>query len=146
MKWLQAYVENHVPLVTVGQKFSIDSGSHNVIGQAIATDADVNVPFGYATLQNWQISSGNTGSIFGIDPATGAIRINRPLLIDFRRSSYTLRLTVGDGAGTSTPEAVTILIPRKVKMCVAHHDVIVPKEGAWLVLAFGGALGKCSAP
>jgi endo-1,4-beta-xylanase len=145
MKWLQAYVGNHVPLVTVGQKFSIDSGSHNVIGQAIATDADVNVPFGYATLQNWQISGGNAGSIFGIDAATGAIRINRPLLIDFRRSSYTLQLTVGDGAGTSTAEAVTIVIPNKVKMCVSHHSVVVPKVAAWLVLAFGGELGTCPA-
>jgi endo-1,4-beta-xylanase len=144
MKWLQAYVGNHVPLVTVGQKLSIDAGSRYVIGSVVATDADATIQYGYATLQNWQIGGGNAGSIFGIDPASGAVRINRPLLIDFRRSSYTLQVTVGDGAGTSAPEPVTIVIPNKLKMCVRGHDVVVPKVGAYLVLWLGGSLGVCS--
>jgi endo-1,4-beta-xylanase len=144
MKWLQAYVGNHEPLVTVGQKLSIDAGSRYVLGSLVATDADATIQYGYATLQNWQISGGNAGSIFGIDPASGAVRINRPLLIDFRRSSYTLQVTVGDGAGTSAPEPVTIVIPNKLKMCAFGHDVIVPKAGAYLVLWLGGSLGACS--
>jgi endo-1,4-beta-xylanase len=143
MKWLQAYVGNHVPLVTVGQKLSIDAGSRYVIGALVATDADATIQYGYATLQNWQITGGNASSIFGIDPASGAVRVNRPLLIDFRRSSYTLQVTVGDGAGTSAPEAVTIVIPSKLKMCVRAHDVTVPKVGAYLVLWLGGSLGSC---
>jgi len=144
MRWLQAFVGDNVPLVTVGQKLPIDGGSRNVIGQAIATDTDVNREFGYATLQNWQIASGNSRSIFAIDPATGAIRAERPLLIDFRRSSYTLQVSVGDGAGTSAPETVTIPIANKLKMCAFEHDVVVPKAGAWLVLALGGSLGRCT--
>jgi endo-1,4-beta-xylanase len=144
MRWLQAFVGNNVPLVTVGQKFPIDGGTRHVIGTAIATDADVNREFGYATLQNWRITGGNGASIFGIDQTTGAIRIVRPLFIDFRRSSYTLQLTVSDGAGTSEPEAVTIQIPNKVRMCVFGHDVQLPKAAAWAALLVGGTLGRCA--
>jgi endo-1,4-beta-xylanase len=144
MRWLQAYVGNNVPLVTVGQKLPIDGGSRNLLGQAIATDVDVNREFGYATLQNWRITGGNGASIFGIDPATGAIRIVRPLLIDFRRSSYSLQVSVGDGAGTSAPEPVSITIANKLKMCVHGRDLVVPKAGAWVLLLVGGSLGTCT--
>jgi hypothetical protein len=75
--------------------------------------------------------------------ARGAVRINRPLLIDFRRSSYTLQVTVSDGANTSVSRPVTVPIPNKVKMCQWGHNVIVPKSGAPLLLWLGGTLGKC---
>jgi hypothetical protein len=53
-------------------------------------------------------------------------------------------VTVGDGAGTSAPEPVTIVIPHRLKMCAFGHDVVVPKAGAYLVLWLGGSLGTCS--
>jgi len=52
-------------------------------------------------------------------------------------------VTIGDGAGTSTPEPVTITIPNKLKMCAFGPNVIVPKAGAFLVLWLGESLGAC---
>jgi endo-1,4-beta-xylanase len=144
MRWLQAYVGNHEPLVSAAQKLPIDGGSQNVLGSLVATDADATREFGYATLQNWQITGGNGRSIFAIDPASGAVRITRPLFLDFRRSSYTLQVTVGDGAGTSAPAAVTITIPNKLRMCAFGHNLLVPRAGASLVILVGGTLGRCT--
>jgi endo-1,4-beta-xylanase len=139
MRWLQAYVGNNPPVVTAGQTLAVDE-----LGTVAGTDTDANREFGYATLQNWQISAGNAASIFALDPATGALKVNKPLRIDYRRSSYSLSVTVGDGAGTSTPAAVTVAIPKKLKMCLFEHTVIVPKEAAPAVLLFGGSLGRCA--
>jgi endo-1,4-beta-xylanase len=139
-----ANVNDNAPAVTAGQSFPIDGGFRYVLGNAVATDADDKNQPGYTTLQNWQITGGNGGSIFVINPATGAIRINRPLLIDFRKSSYTLQTTVSDGADSSAPQAVTVTIPNKVKMCQWGHDVVVPKLGAPLLLWLGGSLGTCT--
>jgi endo-1,4-beta-xylanase len=134
---------DNAPAVTAGQALPIDGGSRYVIGTVLGTDADDKNQPGFTTLQGWRIAGGNGGLIFVIDPATGAVRINRPLLIDFRRSSYTLQITVSDGANTSAAQSVTVPIPNKVKMCQWGHNVIVPKAGAPLLLWLGGTLGTC---
>jgi endo-1,4-beta-xylanase len=134
---------DNAPVITQGQSLPIDGGSRYVIGAAVATDADDTKQPGFTTLQGWRISGGNGGSIFVIDAGTGTVRINRPLLIDFRRTSYTLQLTVGDGVNTSAAQALSVPIPNKVKMCQWGHDVVVPKAGATLLLWLGGSLGKC---
>jgi hypothetical protein len=134
---------DNAPVITPGQSLPIDGGSRYVIGAAVATDVDDTKQPGFTTLQGWRITGGNGGSIFVIDAATGAVRINRPLLIDFRRTSYTLQLTGGDGANTSAAQALSVPIPSKVKMCQWGHDVVVPKAGATLLLWLGGSLGKC---
>jgi endo-1,4-beta-xylanase len=134
---------DNAPVVTAGQSLSIDGGSRYVIGKALATDADDSNQPGFTTLQGWSISGGNSGLIFVIDAASGAIRINRPLLIDWRRTSYTLQLRVSDGANASAPQALTVPIPHKVKVCQWGHDLVVPKAGVPLLLWLGGSLGTC---
>ncbi len=134
---------DNAPLVTAGQSFRIDDGGRYVLGNAVATDADDKNQAGYTTFGNWQITGGNGGTVFSINAATGAIRIDRPLVIDFRKSSYTLLTGVSDGSNTSPPEAITIVIPNKVKMCELGHNVVVPKAAAWLLLWLGGSLGTC---
>jgi hypothetical protein len=134
---------DNAPVVTAGQTFRIDDGARYVLGNAVATDADDTNQPGFTTFGNWQITGGDGGTIFGIDPTTGAIRINRPLVIDFRRTSYTLLTGVSDGVNTSAPQAITITIPNKVKMCELGHNVVVPKAAAWVLLWLGGSLGTC---
>jgi endo-1,4-beta-xylanase len=134
---------DNAPAVTAGQRLPVDGGSRYVIGTVLGTDGDDRNDPGFTTLQGWRIVGGNGGLIFVIDQATGAVRINRPLLIDFRRSSYTLHVTVSDGANTSAAQSVVVPIPNKVKMCQWGHDVVVPKAGAPLLLWLGGTLGTC---
>lgn len=134
---------DNAPVITAGQSLPIDGGTSYVIGAAVATDADDTNQPGFTTFQGWRIVGGNGGILFVVDPATGAMRINRPLLIDFRRTSYTLQLTVGDGVNTSAAQALSVPIPDKLKMCQWGHDVVVPKAGAKLLLWLGGSLGKC---
>jgi hypothetical protein len=67
------------------------------------------------------------------------------LAIDWRRTSYNLVATVSDGAHTSAPEGVAVLIPSRLDMCL--FDVIrleVPKKSAPLVFLLGGELGACT--
>jgi endo-1,4-beta-xylanase len=135
---------DNAPLVTAGQSLPIDGGARYVLGNVVATDADDKNQPGYTTLANWQITGGNGGSVFVIDAATGAVRVNRPLLIDFRKSSYTVLAAVSDGTNTSAPQALTVTIPNKVKMCELGHNVVVPKAAAWLLLWLGGSLGTCT--
>ncbi len=136
-------LNDNAPVVAAAQSLPIDGGTRYVIGNVLASDADDTNQPGFTTLQNWRISGGNGGLVFVIDAASGSVRINRPLLIDWRRSSYTLDVTVGDGANTSAPQAVTVPIPNKVKICEFGHDLVVPKAGAPLLLWLGGTLGKC---
>ncbi|HEV7715574.1 MAG TPA: cadherin domain-containing protein, partial [Steroidobacteraceae bacterium] len=136
-------VNDNVPVVATGQSFPIDGGSRYLIGTAVATDADDTNQPGYTTLQGWQVTGGNAGSIFVLDAATGAIRINRPLLIDFRKTSYTLAAKVSDGANASAVATITVPIPNKLKMCELGHNIVVPKIGAPLLLWLGGSVGTC---
>jgi endo-1,4-beta-xylanase len=134
---------DNAPAVTTGQAFRIDGGSRYVIGTVVATDADDTNQPGFTTLQGWQIAGGNGGSIFAVNPASGALEIKRPLMIDFRRSSYTLQLTVSDGANTSAAQNVSVPIPNNLRMCQWGFDVVVPKLAATLLLRLGGSLGTC---
>jgi hypothetical protein len=114
---------------------------------ARADDPDHMTQLGFTTFQNWQIVSGNPGSVFRVTPSAGELQIARPLLIDWRKTSYTLVTTVSDGANTSAATPVTVVIPKRVDMCL--FDVIkleVPKATAPLVFLLGGELGSCFAP
>ncbi len=132
------------PEIIAGQAFDIDDGANRVIGALAATDADDTNQIGFTTFGNWAITGGNPGSVFRLRTTTGHLEIARPLLIDWRRSSYALTATVSDGANTSAPQGVTVAIPRRVNMCL--FDVIkveVPKATAPIVFLLGGELGGC---
>ena len=96
-----ANVNDNPPSVTAGQTFDIDQGYKRTIGWLESSDPDDMNQLGFTTFQNWQIVSGNPGSVFRVTPSAGELQIARPLLIDWRQTSYSLVTTVSDGANTS---------------------------------------------
>jgi endo-1,4-beta-xylanase len=134
---------DNAPVITAGQSFRIDGGFRYVLGNVAATDADDTNQPGFTTLQGWQVTGGNGGSIFAINAATGALEVKRPLMIDFRKSSYTVQLKASDGANTSAAQNVSVPIPNSLKMCQWGFDIVVPKLAAPLLLHLGGSLGTC---
>ncbi len=137
-------VNDNPPVVRAGQTFPIDGGVRNLIGVARATDADDTNQAGFTTFQNWRVAGGTGASVLGIDMATGAIGVTRPLLVDFKKASYTLLVTVSDGATTSAPQTLSITIPNRVHTCLLGFvDVTVPKDDAKILLLLGASLGSC---
>ena len=86
---------DNTPVIATPLSFHIDGGVRNVVGKAAASDADDTNQPDFTTLQNWQIIGGTGAAVFAIQPTSGAIRVAKPLGIDFRKSSYTLVTTVG---------------------------------------------------
>ena len=102
-------LNDNAPVITSSQLFSVDENSANgaSVGTATATDADVTA----TTYQDWTIAGGNTNNAFAIDPSTGEITVATSSQLDTETTpSYTLSLTVSDGANTSSAETVTINI------------------------------------
>ena len=99
---------DNVPVITPAQTFAVDENATigQAVGTVLATDADT-----VGSLQNWQITAGNTDNIFGISAATGAITVVDDTNLDYESTtSYVLTLTVEDGTNTSAAETVTINI------------------------------------
>ena len=111
-----------------------------------ATDADDTNQPGFTTFQAWKIISGNPNNVFRYS-TSGNLQIGRPLLIDWRRTSYALVSTVSDGANTSAAQTVHVTIPNRVNMCLANTIKLeVPKKTAPLLILLGAQLGACSGP
>jgi len=136
---------DNAPVVAAAQKFDIDGGVRNLIGNVAASDADDTNQAGFTTLQNWQIVGGTGASIFAINASTGTLIAARPTAIDFRKSSYTVLARVSDGANTSEPQTVTLNIPNQIDLCILIVEVQVPKQLASLALKLGASLGDCRA-
>ena len=134
---------DNAPLVTASA-FSIDDGSRYTLGTLAATDFDDSNQPGFSTFSDWRVTGGTGASIFTIDAASGALKIKRPLLIDFRQSSYTVRVTVTDGLNVSPEQQIDIAIPRKITVCLLGVlQLDVPKLTVPLLLRNGAALGAC---
>jgi endo-1,4-beta-xylanase len=138
---------DNAPQIAPGQAFDIDDGSRHTLGALAATDPDdANQP-DFTTFSGWKVVGGDGMAIFSITPDTGLLQIKRPLLIDFRRTGYTVVATVTDGLNVSPEQAITIAIPRKVTMCILGLlQVEVPKEAAHLLLRNAATLGSCRRP
>jgi endo-1,4-beta-xylanase len=138
---------DNTPAITAGQAFDIDGGSHNVIDALEVSDADDINQLGFTTFSNYAIVSGNTNSVFRLRANSGVLEVARPLLVDWRKTSYTLTAKVSDGTNTSAAQAVTVNIPKRVDFCLANIiRVEVPKATAPLAVLLGGALGDCRRP
>jgi endo-1,4-beta-xylanase len=135
---------DNAPEILPGQSFDIDDGSRYTLGEVEAVDDDdANQP-GFTTFGQWTVVGGTGASVFHVTSTGGELQIKRPLSIDFNRSSYTVIATVSDGANTSEPQTITIVIPRKVTLCLLGIlQLEVPKEAARLLLRHGAALGSC---
>jgi endo-1,4-beta-xylanase len=138
-------VNDNPPVVTAGQNFRIDGGVRNVVGLIAASDADEANEPGFTQLQDWTIVSGDPARAFDIDEGNGALRVARPTAIDFRRSSYTLAVNVGDGDNTSATQSLTVSIPDRVTVCLLIVELQVPKKAAPPLLKAGASLGRCRA-
>ena len=97
---------NQPPVVTAGQSFTVAENTANgtSVGTAAATDPDTGTTF-----QNWAITGGTGATAFAINPSTGAITVADAAQLDREAvASFTLLVTVSDGADTSAAETITI--------------------------------------
>jgi len=135
------YLNDSRPVITPSQSFTVGVGPANVVGNVAGSDADSG-----DVLNNWQIKGGTGVYKFGIDSATGQIRIADALSIDFVNTpSYTLTLMVGDGKLPSHDEVVTITMPEKVNVCHNGHTISVSKDAVHTHVAqHGDAIGHCT--
>ncbi|MEO5562181.1 MAG: T9SS type A sorting domain-containing protein [Chitinophagaceae bacterium] len=131
------------PVVAAGISFALDGGNCSGIGAITATDADDTNQTGYTTFKNWTITGGTGKGIFAINTSTGAITIADLNLIDLTRSSYTLFITVGDGANTSAIQTMTVTIPDRIKICHNGHEQTVSKFAAIAHIRHGDCIGSC---
>jgi hypothetical protein len=139
-------LNDNAPVVSAGQSFRIDGGAHNVVGKVIATDADDTNQPGFTTFSGWTITSGNTSNVFRFS-STGNLQVARPLLVDWRKSSYTLGSTVSDGANVSAAQGVQVTIPNRVNLCLfSAIRLEAPKAAAPVLILLGAELGSCTAP
>jgi len=138
---------DNAPAVTAGQAFDVDGGAHNVIAALEVSDPDDVNQLGFTTFSNYAIVSGNTNSVFRLRTNSGVLEVARPLLVDWRKTSYALSATVSDGTNTSAVQPFVVNIPKRVDFCLANIiRVEVPKATAPLVVLIGGQLGDCRQP
>ncbi|MBI9087201.1 MAG: DUF2341 domain-containing protein, partial [Desulfobacterales bacterium] len=98
-------IDTKEPVVTAAQRFNLSEGAANTtsVGTVAATDG--------GTIQDWSITSGNEDGIFQIDASTGEITVADNTNLDRETTaSYSLGITVSDGANTSVVETVAITI------------------------------------
>jgi endo-1,4-beta-xylanase len=136
-------VNDNVPVITAGQAYRIDGGRKNTVARVLATDDDdVNQP-GFTKFSAWTITSGNTNNVFRFN-GTGDLQVGRPLLIDWRRTSYSLGTTVSDSVHTSEVQPVQVTIPNRVNLCLLNAIRLeAPKATAPLLILLGADLGSC---
>ncbi|PUZ25346.1 hypothetical protein DCC81_13670 [Chitinophaga parva] len=81
---------------------------HSPVGTAVGT---LTATASTGTLQQWTITSDNSGGAFQIDPNTGEITVKDVTLLDAKvYSTVTLTVTVSDGFNTSAPATVHISV------------------------------------
>jgi hypothetical protein len=103
---LNAGTANTAPVITAAQGFSVaeNAALATVVGTVVATDPDAN-----SILSEWAIVSGNTGSAFAINAATGQITVAGALNYE-GTPSYSLGVTVSDGTATSAVGTVVVTV------------------------------------
>jgi hypothetical protein len=139
-------LNDNAPAIVAGQSYRIDGGSQNRVAQVLASDADDTNQPGFTTLSAWTITAGNPHNVFRYE-TTGTLKVARPLLVDWRKSSYSLASTVSDGANTSAVEPVQVTIPNRVNLCLANVIRLeAPKAAVPLLILLGSELGSCSLP
>jgi endo-1,4-beta-xylanase len=139
-------LNDNAPVITAGQSYRIDGGSHNTVAKVLATDADDTNQPGFTTFSGWTITSGNTNTVFRFS-GPGNLQVGRPLLIDWRKTSYNLGTQVSDGANPSAVQAVQVTIPNRVNLCLLNVIKLeAPKATAPLLILLGSELGSCNRP
>ncbi|TWU36173.1 Cadherin domain protein [Novipirellula artificiosorum] len=97
---------DNTPVIDPSQTFSVSetAGNTTVVGTVTASDDDAGTTF-----SAWAITAGNTGGAFAIDSSSGQITVANAAAIDYENdTTFTLTLTVSDGANTSATETVLV--------------------------------------
>ena len=101
---------DEAPVITSASYDLAESASAGTsLDTLAATDPDTGLA---TTLQDWTITSGNSDGIFALDPDTGALTVADTTNLDYDvgAQSYSLLVTVSDGANTSAAETITVNI------------------------------------
>jgi hypothetical protein len=96
------------PVIDPNQTVSLKENpiANTIFYKVKASDSDT-----YSILKDFKIVSGNSEDSFGIFSNSGELYVNKSENIDFESvSSYSLGVTVSDGAKTSSEEVITINI------------------------------------
>jgi GH35 family endo-1,4-beta-xylanase len=136
---------DNVPAIAAGQTFAIDGDTNYtyILGYIEASDADdTNEPM-FTDLGAWTRVGGTGAGIFDISHDWGNVNIARPLSIDFKKTEYTLLVTVSDGEHTSAVQQLVVTIPDTIKLCYQGRQLSVPKAEANKYLRRGACLGSC---
>ena len=109
-------VNDEAPVITANQAFSTSEVSPNttVVGTVLATDPDGDGSG--TTFQSWTITSSTSPTAFAIDSSSGVLSVANTDELDYTNgpTSYTLNLTVSDGANTSAEQSITITIEENI--------------------------------
>jgi endo-1,4-beta-xylanase len=136
---------DNAPVIAAGQSFPIDGDTTHsyILGYIEASDADdTNEPM-FTELGAWTRVGGTGANIFDISHDWGNVNIARPLSIDFKKTEYTLLVTVSDGGNTSAVETLIVTIPDSIRLCHLGKQLVVPKAEAMRYLRRGACLGTC---
>lgn len=139
MTFASRYLNDGRPVVAPNQRFVLGTGVANVVGSASASDPDAT-----DTLSGWQIKGGSGAYKFGIDSATGQIKVVDASAIDFANTnSYDLTLMVGDGKLPSHDQTITITIPQKLNVCHNGHTISINRHAIGAHVDIGDLIGSC---
>jgi hypothetical protein len=109
------YLNDARPVIEPGQSFELGAIPSGVVGLVQASDEDDE------PVRNWQVKGGSGAYRFALDPDSGRLSIEHPLLIDFARTDrYELVLSADDQKLPAADTKVTIVIPGKINVC--HED------------------------
>ena len=101
---------DEAPSVTSASYDLAENASVNdPIDTLAATDPDTGLTTTYSA---WNITSGNTDGIFALNSTTGALTVADTTNLDYDSGaqSYSLSVTVSDGANTSAEQTITVTI------------------------------------
>ena len=101
---------DEAPVITsASYNLAESAGVNDNLGTLTADDPDTGLT---TTLQSWAITSGNSDGIFALNSTTGALTVADTTSLDYDSGaqSYSLLVTVSDGANTSAEQTITVTI------------------------------------
>ena len=102
---------DEAPVINSASPNLAENASANDLVATLTADDPEDNTLG-TTLQSWTITSGNTDSIFALDPTSGELTVADTTNLDYDvgAQSYSLLVTVSDGTNTSAEQTITVTI------------------------------------
>ena len=102
---------DEAPVINSASPNLAENASANDLVATLTADDPEDNTLG-TTLQSWTITSGNTDSIFALDPTSGELTVADTTNLDYDSGakSYSLLVTVSDGINTSAEQTITVNI------------------------------------